>query len=205
MNNIISVMFFLRWCSHMSVLYLTEENDLLIYGYYWLWRSLNRVHVDTTSSSWAGFIPKERAWIPPTTCRRSSGTPAVSSSRSTFRPSVRRLWKHDRCIQTSQLMLFSLRSVHAAEPRHVRVQRQERIQTQTRVHETTGQELRPLHREHCGRHRSQHLISEGSTCYSSTSSEAAFRALIAVNGHSCSALLQCNQGSDAFTHAFCCV
>ncbi len=79
----------LWWWWHMSVLVLTEVNDLLIYRYNSLWRSLNRVHVDTTSSSWAGFILKERAWIPPTTCRRSSGTPAVSSSHSTFRPSVR--------------------------------------------------------------------------------------------------------------------
>ncbi|KAL0169509.1 hypothetical protein M9458_034105, partial [Cirrhinus mrigala] len=51
-------------------------------------------------------------------------------------------------------------SVHAAEPRHVRVQREERLQTQTGVHATTRQTLRPLHRKHGGRHRRQHLISE---------------------------------------------
>lgn len=56
---------------------------------------------------------------------------------------------------------FLHRLVHAVEPGHVRVQRQMRLQTQTRVHAAAGQTFWPVHWEHGGRDRSQHAVCEG--------------------------------------------
>lgn len=74
-------------------------------------------------------------------------------------------WLVWSCISTNVLD-FGLvwligRFAHAAESGHIWVQREMRLQTEARVHETDRQTVWPVHSEYSRRDRSAHVVCEG--------------------------------------------